>query len=154
MADNFLAEAWSGIVDAPVGVKIAMGGALGVAAFLGYRQYRNNQSSSVSNGQGLPLTQGDANTQTVAGAPGFVQGGNGGSVLPPYAPIPAPGPSPISFTWNSPLTYGGPAPAIISGVRAPNGGINQSSGIGPNGKLLMGAGRGPIRQTMLPVGPR
>ena len=153
MADNFFQEAWSGIVDAPVGVKIAMGGALGVAAFLGYRQYKNGQSSSVSNGQGLPLTQGDATTQTTAGAPAsFIPGGNAGSTLPPYAPITA---GPVSWTWNSPLTYGGPTPALVGSVRAPNGGFNPSTGF-INGRPVSGAngGGGPIRQTMLPGGPR
>lgn len=91
---NFISEAWDGITAAPMGVKLAMGGAVAVAGFLGYRQYKNNQSQGVSQGQGLPVVSGDAGTMTTAGAPssgGWLQGGGGGTSIIGGTTPPQPG---------------------------------------------------------------
>ncbi|HLZ21119.1 MAG TPA: hypothetical protein VKQ30_03220 [Ktedonobacterales bacterium] len=138
---NFISEAWDGIAAAPMGVKLAMGAAVGAAALLGIRQHKINQAAGVSQGTGLPLTGGDAGTQTVAGAP----------------------PSNTSALWNlgsgiasspMPPTSSGGGMAPIPPIAPPVGPITAGAVPAGNGAIYQGVIPGSRLRPMPPIRSR
>lgn len=93
MADqNPLSEGLGAFERASTGVKLALVAGVGLAGFLGYRQYKNGQSAGASSGAGLPLSSGDATSQTTAGSSPqspiyvFVNSGGSGTGAPSTGP--------------------------------------------------------------------